>query len=63
MSIRDWLIMDVILSMRESRHWNKRLVGIGPRGQDLDGEDKTIFLISSDDTCVKALKFDYVIVN
>ena len=28
------------------------MVGIGSRGQDLDGEDKT------DDTSLKALKFD-----
>ena len=27
--LRDWLIMDVIMSIRESRHWNKRVVGIG----------------------------------
>ena len=48
--LRDWLIMDVIMSIRESRHWNKRVVGIGSRRQDLDRKDKTIFLISSDDT-------------
>ena len=53
------MIMDVIMSIRESRHWNKTVVvRIGSRGQDLDGEDKTIFLISSDGTCLKALKFD-----
>ena len=33
-------------------------MGIGSRGQDLDGEDKTIFLISSNDKSLKALKFD-----
>ena len=27
--LRDWLIMDVIMSIRESRHWNKRLVDNG----------------------------------
>ena len=56
--LRDWLIMDVIMSIRESRHWNKRVVGIGSRGQDLDGVDKAIFLISSDDTSPKSSKFD-----
>ena len=35
-----------------------RVVGIGSRGQDLDGEDKTIFLISSDDASLKSLQFD-----
>ena len=33
-------------------------MGIGSRGQDLDGEDKTIFLISSGNTSLNSLKFD-----
>ena len=53
--LRDCLIMEVIMSMRESRQWDKRVVEIGSRGQDLDGEDKTSFLISSDYTSLKAL--------
>ena len=37
------------------------MTGIGSRGQDLDGEDKTFFLISSDDTSLKAFKFDVLL--
>ena len=57
--MRGWLIMNVIMSTRESRHWNKTGVGIGSRGQDLDGVDKTIFLMSSKDTSLKSLKFGF----
>ena len=45
--LRDCLLMDVIKSIRESTHWNKRVLRIGSRGQGLDGEDKTNFLIPS----------------